>query len=498
MTVGIDVTTMGFSVRVSKRGVLIDASLDIYPYSKKFENIKWNNTERRYELKHEFFFFDEIRERCYFPRFDLDNFLDFLREKNAKYALNYIEPTEGTEISYLMLPFVEYKSEIQKNAIEYISNEDNGPIRGLALQTGQGKSISFIWGIQRLGRLAMITMTSRLEQWCSELKKYTTLEDDDIYVIQGVASLTKLFNQIGNQVKPKIILASTKTIRLYIEYGPTYQHLPHPSELTDKIGIGIIGTDEYHEHFFTNYLIGMIFNAKLAIPITATFLAPDPFVNEIFKRFIPQNTQFVGGGYKRYVNVTAYMYESGGMYIKKQNYTARGVYSQVMFENFLMSKKGAIVLDSFIHSAIIPIMRNHYSDIADEGEKLLILCATKGFGEHLLKILKKETNRSISTFFSGMNTFILEKTDIIISTPGSAGTGRDIKNLRTCIVLENTSSEIRNLQFIGRLRDFPSVKNTPEYCYISFRCIPAHVNYANKRAMLYGPRALQFRHRSIR
>ena len=358
-------------------------------------------------------------------------------------------------------------------------------------------TVSYIWALQKLGIRSITTMTSRLEQWVKELEAYTTLDEDDIYVIQGVGSLTKLFSQIDKQIKPKIILASTKTVRLYLEYGPTYQHLPHPSEMCEKLGVGVVGTDEYHEHFYTNFLIGIMLNPALFIPITATFLANDPFVKNIFDQFVPKNIQFSGGEYEKFVNVTAYQYNSGGFYIKPFHYMSPQGYSQQMFEKFLLGR-GRKVLDALIEDAIIPLIRNHYINLAEPGEKFLFLCASTKMCDYLEGVFKRVfKDKKTSVFYSGLPATILEKYDIILSTPGSSGTGRDIKNLRTCFAFENTGSETRNLQFIGRLRGPPQMMNVPEFLYLSFSCIPQHVKYANMRAMLYGPRAVQFKHRSI-
>lgn len=490
-------TTMGFRVSVSKRGVLHGTPLHIGEYIKKFEQWKFDAQLRQWTQVNEYFHFDRDNEICYFPKYDLPNFKVFLERGGATFTVLPEAPIEGKHVNFLMLPFVSYKNDKQKGAVEFLTAGDSGPLRGLALQTGLGKTVSFIWALQKLHRRSMTTMTSRLEQWVAEMKKYTTLEDDDIYVVKGVGSLTKLFTQIDTKIHPKVILASSQTIRLYLEYGPGYQHLPHPSLMCEKLGIGIVGTDEYHEHFYTNYLIGLILNPALFIPITATFIANDPFVKNIFDQFIPAHLQFVGGAYDKYVNVTAYTYESGGYMIKPFHYKSPQGYSQAKFEKFLLGK-GRKVLDGLVQDAFLPIIRRHYSSIADEGEKFLFLCSTTEMCNHLEGVFRREFNKTVSAFYSGRPSTILETFDMIVSTPGSAGTGRDIKNLRTCFAFENTASDIRNLQFIGRLRPPPAVKNVPEFTYLSFSCIPSHVKYAEKRAILYGERAVKFRHMSIR
>jgi hypothetical protein len=632
-------TTLGFRVGVNNKGEIAGSPLSILEYSNQFQHKQYDKLNFRWVLTTEFFHYDPDQQMCYFPRYDLDNFKSFLQKRSVSFTFVELPRVAGAPAPFLMLPHVQYKSDIQKNAVEFLVNPASGPQRGLALQTGQGKAqpltaniltsegwikmgdvdyttkvvmpdgtlsnvvgiypqgvkmvyritlegdksteccdehlwkaskspngdhssivslndvmdsavplyipvadittkteifkeiksivvvgekdvqcimvehpsnlyitddyivthntVSYIWGLQKMGKRSLTTMTSRLEQWVKEMGVYTNLDEDSIYVIQGVGSLTKLFSQIDKTIFPKVILGSSKTIRLYLEYGPGYQHLPHPSEMCERLNVGIVGTDEYHEHFYTNFLMGIMLNPEICIPITATFNATDPFIKQIFDKFVPKDMQFYGGEYKRYVNVTSYQYSGGSQLIRPFHYSSPQGYSQQRFEKFLLGK-GRKVLDRMVEDALLPMIRSHYINLAEPGEKFLILCASTAMCDHLESIFKREfKDKKISVFYSGMPVTILERFDMVLSTPGSAGTGRDIKNLRTCLAFENTGSEIRNLQFIGRLRDFPSVKNTPEFIYISFTCIPQHMKYSNLRAMLYGPRGLTFRHRSI-
>lgn len=493
----IHTTTQGFRINVSRKGEIKGSPLFVMDFSRRFENWQYNRLTERRELVNEFFYFDKDKEVCYFPKFELENFKGFLTDRKVTFDVIDLAPEKGKHVNFLMLPHVSYKNEKQRTCVEFLTNKEVGPVRGVALQTGTGKTVAYIMALQKHGVRSMTTMTSRLEQWVKEMGSYTTLDEDDIYIIAGVASLTKLFSQIDKTIKPKVILASAKTIRNYLEYGPGYQHLPHPSEMCEKLGIGIVGTDEYHEHFYTNFLIGIILNPALFIPITATFLASDPFVKNIFDQFIPKEIQFLGGDYEKFVNVTAYQYTSAGHQIKPFHYMSPRGYSQQIFEKFLMGR-GRKVLDALVEDAIIPIIQTHYINVAEPGERFLFLCSSTKLCDHLEGIFKRVfRDKKISVFYSGMPTTVLERYDMILSTPGSAGTGRDIKNLRTCFVFENVDSETRNLQFIGRLRGPPQMMNTPEFAYISFSCIPQHVKYHNSRAMLYGARAKQFRHRTI-
>lgn len=495
--VAITATTMGFRVGVSKKGVVLGSPLYIMEYTKRLENWQWDPNSRQRVLINEFFHFDPDAETCYFPRYELEKFTEFLRSRHVEYKVTVEKGEEGKPAPFLMLPHIKYKNDKQKNAVEYLTNPESGPVRGLALQTGTGKTAGYIWGVQKMGVRSMTTMTSRLGQWVREIGAYTTLEEDDMYLIQGVGSLTKLFSQIDKEITPKFILASTKTVRNYLEYGPTYQHLPPPSEMCKRLGIGIVGTDEYHEHFYTNFMIGIMLNPSIFIPITATFSANDPFVKNIFDQFVPKAIQFSGGEYEKFVHVTAYQYNAGGYLIKPFHYMSPRGYSQQIFEKSLLGRLRK-VLDPLIQDAIIPIVKNHYINMAEPGERFLFLCSSTKLCDHLVNVFSRAfPEKTVTAFYSGIPESVLSQYDMIITTPGSGGTGRDIKNLRTCFVFESVESETRNLQFIGRLRGPPQMMNTPEFVYLSFSCIPQHVKYHNARSMLYGSRAKQFRHRSI-
>jgi len=496
--VTIIVTAMGFRVPLTRDGLILGTMIHIGRFASKFEQWEFDRALNKDILINEYFYFDKKNNVVHFPRYALDDFKLYVAHGGARANVIYDEGVSGTPVNFLMLPHIEYKNDKQKNCVEFLVNPDSGPLRGVALQTGTGKTVSVVMALQKIARRSMITMTSRLEQWVKEMGVYTTLEEDDLYVIQGVASLTKLFDQIDTKVFPKVILASTKTIRLYLEYGEGYQHLPHPTDFCKALGVGVICSDEYHEHFNSNLMMMLAFNPQMFIPITATFNASSPYVKQIFNNFIPSKVQFTGGEYDRFVNATSYQYTGGSYQIKPYHYMRAKGYSQNKFEDFLLSKKGDSVLHALLNDAILPIINEHYIRIAEKGEKFLMICSSKEMCDYLAGVFKRTfRDKTVSVFYSGMPAHTLEKFDMILSTPGSAGTGRDIKGLRTCFAFENTGSEIRNLQFIGRLRGPPQMLNQPEFVTLYFACIPQHVTYNNSRAMLYGPKALHYKQRKI-
>ena len=117
------------------------------------------------------------------------------------------------------------------------------------------------------------------------------------------------------------------------------------------------------------------------------------------------------------------------------------------------------------------------------GQKVLILVGLKDFAETLTAWCR-DTYPALTSiaFLHGVGDEELEKSDIIVSTIGSAGTGRDIKGLRTVILFSSFGSEALTLQTIGRLR---KMEDTPEFVYLLNTKIKSHHQHCKKRRDIY-------------
>jgi superfamily II DNA or RNA helicase len=495
-TINIYTTTLGFRVGVEPDGTLSNTNTYISEYARALQQWDFDSKSRRYEKVEDFYHYDETTKTAYFPRYDLERFISFICYYGHKENIIPVAPVKGDPAKFYMLPHITYKDELQKEAVEFITDEKNGPVRALAIQTGRGKTTATVMAMSHLGVRTMVTMTTRLEQWVPAIKQYAAVDDGEIYTIKGEPSLTKIIRMAERKDKlPKIILASAQTLKNYMKYKEGYRHLPNPSTFCELLGIGIIADDEYHEHFHTNFMMGLLFNAAVYIPVSATLVVNHKFIRGIFDKVVPQKVRF-GGEYAKYVKVLECSMEFGGHLVKPHHYKQRGAYSQSKFEEFLLSEKGAPLMEMYWRKAILPLVTEQYIELAEEGEKLLIIANTRAMCEELQVRLKRITNRSIGIFVSGVSTTVLDKSDIILSTPGSAGTGRDVAMLRSCIVLENTASEARIIQFLGRLRMMKS-GNIPVFVTCYFSCIPQHQRYATIRSMLYAERAKELIYRRL-
>jgi hypothetical protein len=114
------------------------------------------------------------------------------------------------------------------------------------------------------------------------------------------------------------------------------------------------------------------------------------------------------------------------------------------------------------------------------------------FKRRLEQDLPKQECFKINIYISETTDSILVDSDIIISTTGSAGTGTDIKNLKTMLMTIATGSDVINKQSLGRLRELPSGE-APIYVYAWCRDIVPHCNYQTTREKTYSIRGRTFR-----
>ena len=86
--------------------------------------------------------------------------------------------------------------------------------------------------------------------------------------------------------------------------------------------------------------------------------------------------------------------------------------------------------------------------------------------------------------------------DIIVTTPGSLGTGIDVPNLRVGIQTVNISATAMNLQNLGRLRKLPD--RDVKFCYLYAENIPKQKEYHRRRVDMFTDRARNFVYRRSR
>ena len=351
-------------------------------------------------------------------------------------------------------------------------------------------TVGTIWGCERRAVRTLITMSSRMKQWEQEYQTFTDIDPSDVFIVKGKPTLEKLFSLAKHKVTmPSVVIASTPTMKLYLEHGPGYSHLPHPDNFCEIMGFGVVATDEYHEHFHSNFMHMLRLNPEVFVTITATVTSTPKFTLNIMNQLLPKHLRIGEGVFTKTTNIVGVRYEGGGGYIEDSIVRGPKGYSQNKLEKFFV-KKGKKFFGELMVETVIPLLNEYFFEIHREGEKLLILCNTQELCHKISSILGEffpKYKRLV--FISGVDESLIPDYDIIISTPGSCGTGRDIKHLRTTFSFIATQSEIYLLQHLGRLR--PPGKTAPEdpyYVYLYFALLTKHLQYERKRSDLYRER----------
>jgi superfamily II DNA or RNA helicase len=305
--------------------------------------------------------------------------------------------------------------------------------------------------------------------------------------------MTKLLLQIDKTIFPKVILCSLGTIRAYTLADEAYENYPPFTEICDRLKVGIKVIDEAHLNFFLTLMVDLQTNAAVNIALTATFDRGDHQVKQIFDAHYPRLMRFGENNLKKYVDIYSYSYSLGGALPSKAYITPQG-YNHSKLEDYLI-RRVPQKLKYIFDSTYKPAIYAHYVNVRKPGQRLLILCSTvamcQWIKDRLVQDLPPEDNFKIALYTSETDDSVLSQFDIIVSTPGSAGTGTDIKDLLTVFMTLATSSDNMNKQSLGRLRELPN-GDTPVYAYAWCRDIAKHVSYQEVRRYTFTNRGLNF------
>jgi superfamily II DNA or RNA helicase len=418
---------------------------------------------------------------CRMPINNLQHFLTTIGSAGIVYEIIENTPYQGEVID---IPrntnWVDRPKQIP--AIDFIVNNPR-PMRALSLQTGLGKTYCAIKAICLLRRRGIIFVNGLLEQWVSAIKSQTLLKDEEIYLIQGQSSLKKLQRKLDSKKKPKIYVASISTIKLYVlaNKHPYDKFIPF-NKFFEHLGVGVKVTDECHLNFTANTIIDLNCNIAHNIYLSATYERSDTEGHRIFEIIFPPEIKHGENEYEKYVDIYGYKYNLG--FIPEAKCVTPEGYNQSKYEMYLMkSKKINYLFDQYLTQLI----DSHWINIKRHNQKLLILCNTREFCLEIKNRIEKyyaDQNFNIGIYLYETDDSLLDESDIIISTVKSCGTGRDISNLRTVILLSSFNSSPLTKQSLGRLRKLPN-GDTPEFIFMSNTGIRSHMIHFENRSLIY-------------
>lgn len=431
--------------------------------------------------------YDKERNRALFPRYALNEFITYLGE-GYEVQLKDVPPISAPDIKLSMKKGFQLR-EHQGELFDFLISD--GSYKPLGAQTGSGKSSVSLAAICYHKKAAFIVLGFLIDQWYKNIRQFTTVRRDDIFVIKGFDSLKNLWEMLHNGFKPKIVICSTRTLMLYaVDRKSPYDNLPTYQELLEALGIGTLVHDEVHLNFYANTQIDLRSNVAHNIFLSATYMRSDFQGKRIFHLVFPKEMIFGGSEIKKYTKVMVMSYDLGIPDAAIVKFKVLKGYLHAKYESFLLRNKR--YFDRFISEVLQRLIDQFYIPVRKPEQKLLILCQTKLFVMHTVDTLKKlYPDLSPVPYFSGDSTYgkarMLEH-KIIVSTIKSSSTGLDIKNLKVCINTVSFSSEPQAAQCMGRLRQLPDEDTI--YVDIYNREVPSQCYHIQNRKKAYRDRAL--------
>lgn len=363
----------------------------------------------------------------------------------------------------------------QIKLIEKCSEKTPG-MKGLAMQTGKGKTYCATKSWVNLGYAGVVIVGGLTEQWADSIKEQTDITSDEIYMIKGFDSLAQLAKH--PEYKPSIFVAEHRTMQIFCNGENDYDLLPWTfSGFFKEYGIGVKIVDECHQKFHANTMMDLELNVPYNLYCSATFTQNDKTARQIFNKVFPESIQYGMDAYDRYVSTFIYHYYGE---VREERCSRQKGYMHALYEKELRVSEQKF--NYHIHMMFEPIINQHFINRRVEGKnhKMLILCSTIEFIECVVTRLRKiYPDLKINSYIGGSENEILKQSDIIVSNAQKAGTGLDLKGLITLYNTISTQSAPLVQQIFGRLRKADDV----EMHYID-RCddnISRHLAHAEER-----------------
>ena len=172
MTVNIYTTPMSFRVRAWPNTQLKEAQIQIYRYLDDFTDYYWDKRANRFLPGAKYRHYDQATELLHLPRYDLDRFLDLLRSFNVPYTIHELPTCKGKAVDITVKPEFPPRDDRQVKCIDFLLDTANGPVRGIELDGGGGKTYITIAALARMGIRGLIRVGGLVEQWQQRFASY--------------------------------------------------------------------------------------------------------------------------------------------------------------------------------------------------------------------------------------------------------------------------------------------------------------------------------------
>lgn len=285
-----------------------------------------------------------------------------------------------------------------------------------------------------------------LNQWKKKIMEYTDIKPNEIYLISGSATISKILASKKKRNRYKIYLVSDATLNSYASrYG-----WEAVDQLFKILRIGLKFYDEAHLHFDNMCMIDFYTNVYKTYYLTATPARSDTDEDKIYQLYfknIPSIDMFEEE-LDRHTNYLAIKFNSHPTALEisrcKNIYGLnRNIYIDYLIQREVYYDVMMIVLDMALRRkgrVLVYIGINKAIEITKEWIELNFP-ELKGHIGIYTSIIKENKKQQLNN-------------KIILTTIKSCGAAMDIKGLGTTIVLADPfKSKVTSKQSLGRTRD---------------------------------------------
>jgi superfamily II DNA or RNA helicase len=388
--------------------------------------------------------YDMGKLKAVFPR---DNYIDKRNETN---------PYNQVSFSLKFPP----RDDIQRGAIDFLLKTKSSQ-KFLCLPTGKGKTYCSIHYVHKSKKLPLVLVDQEnlMEQWKKSILHFTSVKEEEIFLISGKSSIEKLNKMKKSELKKyKWFIAIHRTLNNYLE-----ENMGNIEKLFTHLGVGVKLYDEAHVEYKNIFYIDSLSNTE-SIYITATPLRSNPIENGVYQNIFRDVPMFKvhDDALVNYHNVIIVKYNSKPSIDDQARMKGRhGFDTNAWCKYIIQDGKYEVFFDT-----VIQVLNKVNSK---QSRKAVFLFHTMEGNAILTDDFKAEfPNISVGRYDSSIKdknkrALELEK-DLIITTDKSFGKAIDVKGLEIVFNTVPFGSKAMTEQLLGRLREIPE----KEVWYIDF------------------------------
>lgn len=344
------------------------------------------------------------------------------------------------------------RNDIQVNAIDFLvgGKGKNNPQKYLALQTGQGKTYCVINYLFRCKKLPLIIVDqdSLMQQWKESIMKFTSLMEEEIYVIKGKKSVEELMNMSEKELKKyRYFLGIHRTFSLMFEENPE-----SITKLFDHLKIGIKVFDEAHIEYYNIFYMNCVTNCE-TIYLSATPERSNPNEKKVYNNMfytVPIHQPEIND---KYLNVIQYNLDTACPVNRQLKFRSRRGFDVTEYSKYFVET------EAFEHSLRDLVTKIYKGDFKTNKRVAIIFKMLEhiDMAEDIIRELLEEHEGTLEIGILTGKTKPKDKLkelskDIILTTDSSFTKGLDVENLEVVINYVSIGTLPKLNQITGRLR----------------------------------------------